>query len=63
MYSRSFLSKEGKIKQRHLSRKEFCEIGEEAYGNPDFFFHDVNILIFDVSTDFTFPSHTEFVKR
>ena len=30
MYPRSFLCEEAKIKQRTSSKKELCEIGEEA---------------------------------
>ena len=30
MYPRSFLCEEAKIKQRSSSKKELCEIGEEA---------------------------------
>ena len=30
MYPQSFLCEEAKIKQRTFSKKELCEIGEEA---------------------------------
>ena len=35
MYPWSFLCEEAKIKQHTFLKKELCEIGEEAYGNPD----------------------------